>query len=60
MFNKTSEVLDYIMRNPPKSITKSYILQEYINPLLYDGRKFDIRCYLLCIQVFDTQTYYWY
>jgi hypothetical protein len=48
------------MRNPPKSITKSYILQEYINPLLYEGRKFDIRCYLLCIQVFDTQTYYWY
>jgi tubulin monoglycylase TTLL3/8 len=60
MFNKTSEVLDYIMRNPPKSITKSYILQEYINPLLYDGRKFDIRCYILITSVNGIQKGYWY
>lgn len=52
MFKSTSEALDYIVRNPPKSLTKTLILQKYINPLLYNSRKFDIRCYMLCVQAF--------
>ena len=60
MFKTTLEVVDHILRNPPKTAERTYILQQYISPLLYEGRKFDIRCYLLCIQVFDVQTYLWY
>ena len=30
------------------------------NPLLYKGRKFDMRCYGLVVQAGQTICYYWY
>ena len=36
------------------------ILQAYIKPLLYEGRKFDIRCFVLGVQILDSLCFYWY
>ena len=36
------------------------ILQAYIKPLLYESRKFDIRCFMLGVQILDSIYFYWY
>ena len=47
MFKNTKEAVAFVATNPPLTIQKSWVLQEYINPMLYEGRKFDIRCFML-------------
>ena len=40
---------------------KTYIIQSYINkPFLYNGRKFDIRHYMLLTSVNGSIKAYWY
>ena len=40
---------------------KTYIIQKYIEkPLLYNKRKFDIRCYILITSINGIQKGYWY
>ncbi|EGR30082.1 tubulin-tyrosine ligase family protein, putative [Ichthyophthirius multifiliis] len=48
---------EYYINGKPKT----YIVQKYIdNPLLYQKRKFDIRCYLLICVVKGNLKAYWY
>ena len=47
MFRNTKEAVAYVACNPPTTPQKTWVLQEYINPMLYEGRKFDIRCFML-------------
>lgn len=48
--------------NKKNSLTsKSVILQSYItNPLLYNGRKFDIRAYMMITVINGKMKAYWY
>ena len=39
---------------------RSYIIQRYLMPLLYNKRKFDIRCYVLVTNVNSIMKAYWY
>ena len=60
-----SELLGAISANASGSNgrkpTQTLILQNYMtNPLLYKGRKFDIRCYALLVRAFDRLTFFWY
>jgi hypothetical protein len=41
-------------------IGKSALVQEYIDPLLYKNRKFDIRCYALVTSYCGHLKAYWY
>lgn len=36
IFRNTKDALDSILRNPPRTEERSYLLQEYISPLLYE------------------------
>lgn len=39
---------------------KTYIIQKYLKPFLYNGRKFDIRHYLLITSVKGNLKAYWF
>lgn len=39
---------------------KTYIVQKYLKPFLYNGRKFDIRHYMLITSVKGNIKAYWY
>jgi tubulin--tyrosine ligase len=39
---------------------RTFILQEYIMPFLYERRKFDIRCYMLVTSMNHMVKGYWY
>lgn len=60
VFTSTKEALDFIVRHPPMNQEKTLLLQEYILPLLYNDRKFDIRCYMLAIEIDNCLKFYWY
>ena len=36
VFRNTKEAIDYILNHPPKNEQRSYLLQEYITPMLYE------------------------
>lgn len=60
-----SELLGAISTNAAGSNgrkrAQTLILQNYMtNPLLFKGRKFDIRCYALLVRAFDRLTFFWY
>lgn len=60
-----SELLGAISANASggngRKPAQTLILQNYMtNPLLYKGRKFDIRCYALLVRAFDRLTFFWY
>jgi hypothetical protein len=42
------------------SYGKSSLIQEYIDPLLYKNRKFDIRCYALVTSICGNLKVYWF
>lgn len=45
----------------PNGDPKTYIIQKYIeNPLLYKGRKFDIRHYMIITRIHGQMRAYWY
>jgi hypothetical protein len=46
--------------NLPNGRKRSHIIQRYLMPLLYNKRKFDIRCYVLVTAVNDIVKAYWY
>ena len=47
VFKNTKEAVAFVATNPPLTPQKTWVLQEYITPMLYEGRKFDIRCFML-------------
>ena len=49
------KAIDYL-----SSIGKSALVQEYIDPMLYKNRKFDIRCYALVTTYCGNLKAYWY
>lgn len=51
VFKSTKEALFEILNNPPKNEERTFLLQEYITPMLYEDRKFDIRCYMLGVEI---------
>lgn len=44
----------------PNGKQRSYIVQRYLMPFLYNKRKFDIRCYVLVTCVKGVYKAYWY
>lgn len=60
VFLNTKEAIDHILLHPPTTEDKSCLLQEYISPMLYLERKFDIRCFMLGIEVGNCLKFFWY
>lgn len=60
---ETGKVIDLIKRREKhhNGQTKTFILQSYIDrPFLYNGRKFDIRHYMMITSVNGILKAYWY
>lgn len=60
---ETGKVIDLIKRREKhhNGQTKTFILQSYIDrPILYNGRKFDIRHYMMITSVNGILKAYWY
>lgn len=54
--NNYEQIINFVKNNG-----KSYIIQKYIeNPLLYQSRKFDIRCFCLITIINCTKRAYWF
>lgn len=54
------EVKQYIEQKKMQRSESGFIIQRYLMPLLYNKRKFDIRCYLLVTAVNGHLRAYWY
>lgn len=58
-FEETSQKVLSLLRN--RKSTHSVLVQYYIpSPLLYQKRKFDIRCYALVIKLSSRTLFFWY
>ncbi|CAD8157486.1 unnamed protein product [Paramecium pentaurelia] len=63
IFQTINEVQQYLrsIHHHKNGAQKTFIVQKYIeNPLLYNQRKFDIRCYILFTSVNGQHKGYWY
>ena len=63
MINELYSLVNILKRQEKHSDgnPKTYIVQKYIeNPLLYKGRKFDIRHYMIITRLHGVMRAYWY
>ncbi|EAS04250.2 tubulin-tyrosine ligase family protein (macronuclear) [Tetrahymena thermophila SB210] len=63
VLNEIDQITQLLAKNDlhPNGKPKTYIVQKYLdNPLLYNKRKFDIRCYLLVTVIKGRMKAYWY
>lgn len=62
VFDNINEIAELVKSasDRPNGKQRSYIIQKYLMPFLYNKRKFDIRCYVLVTCVKGVYKAYWY
>jgi tubulin--tyrosine ligase len=60
IFRSSKEAAEHLLLHPPTHESRSFLLQHYVTPSLYNLRKYDLRCFILGLQIGPCLRFYWY